>query len=65
MQASAMKTRFQIAGRSLSFAKIMQASAMKTRFQIAERSLSSAKLGKRFDIGKPGVWPLAGKCVNL
>ena len=39
-----MKTYFQIAEHSLSFAKIVQVSAMKVYFQIAERSLSSAKI---------------------
>ena len=44
VQASAMKTCFQIAERSLTYAKSVQASAMKTCFQIAERSLTYAKL---------------------
>ena len=39
-----MKTCFQIAECSLSYAKIMQMSAMKTCFQIAECSLSYAKI---------------------
>ena len=38
-----MKTCFQIAECSLSYAKIMQMSAMKTCFQIAECSLSYCK----------------------
>ena len=50
MQTSAMKTCFQIAECSLSYAKIMQTSAMKTCFQIAECSLSYAKrMKKRVD----------------
>ena len=44
MPTSAMKACFQIAERSLSYAKIMPASAMKACFQIAERSLSYAKI---------------------
>ena len=44
MQMSAMKTCFQIAECSLSYAKIMQMNAMKTCFQIAECSLSYAKI---------------------
>jgi len=43
IQASAMKTCFQIAERSLSYAKIIQASAMETCFQIAERSFILCK----------------------
>ncbi|WP_281669647.1 hypothetical protein [Segatella buccae] len=39
-----MKARFQIAERSLSYAKIVPTRAMKARFQIAERSLSYAKI---------------------
>ena len=39
-----MKTGFQIAECSLSYAKVVQASAMKTGFQIAECSLSYAKV---------------------
>ena len=39
----AMKTCFQIAEYSLTFAKTVQTSAMKTCFQIAEYSLASAK----------------------
>ncbi len=42
-----MKTCFQIAECSLSYAKIMQTSAMKTCFQIAECSLSYAKISKK------------------
>ena len=41
-----MKTCFQIAECSLSYAKIMQMSAMKACFQIAECSLSYAKIIK-------------------
>ena len=44
MQTSAMKTCFQIAECSFSYAKKMQTSAMKTCFQIAECSFSYAKL---------------------
>ena len=44
MQTSAMKTFFQIAECSFSYAKKMQTSAMKTCFQIAECSFSYAKL---------------------
>ena len=48
MQASGMKTCFQIPECSLFYAKIMQASGMKTCFQIPECSLSYAKL--RFSV---------------
>ena len=49
MQMSAMKTCFQIAECSLSYAKIMQMSAMKACFQIAECSLSYAKIKKNLE----------------
>jgi hypothetical protein len=39
-----IKARFQIAERSLSYAKIVPTRAIKARFQIAERSLSYAKI---------------------
>ena len=38
------KDCFQIAERSLSYAKIVQVNAMKACFRIAERSLSYAKI---------------------
>ena len=44
MQASAKKSYFQFAERSLFSAKIMQASAKKSYFQFAERSLFSANI---------------------
>jgi len=44
VQASAMRTCFQIAERNLSSAKTVQASAMKACFRIAERCLSFTKI---------------------
>ena len=47
-----MKTCFQIAECSLSYAKVMQTSAMKTCFQIAECSFSWTKVNKKLVISK-------------
>ena len=46
MQVSAKKVDFQLAERSLFYAKIMQVSAKKVDFQFAERSLFYAKVVK-------------------
>ncbi|KXU59871.1 hypothetical protein HMPREF3218_0200278 [Prevotella bivia] len=46
-----MKACFQIAERSLSYAKIVQARAIQTCLNIAERSLSYAKISIFFLIG--------------